>query len=743
MLVRIGTRAKAARASRLRLAIALAVTAAISTTSAIPVIASLPSLISYDNNSVREKIKFGALSLVGSNSATTTSVTIPAHQAGDLLVMFAYISSSTTPPTQPTTGGWVTLTTKTGTTQSCRISYKTCTGTSDTSGTWTNATELCVHVMRASLGFTALPGTFATSSSTTTTVTFPALTLADTSGNSWVLGFAGASNSTQTLSTAPTGMTNRQNPVVASTSQAASDDTNGGVSSWSVQTITAGTGNSVSATVEILLLPMDNGGNYANVYQHVGGGTNPNQNGGGQASSTSYTLPLPLPMGAGNLGVLWLTVDNGTTPSVSDNINGSWGAAVISATSAGNQDSFCFLHANHLASGSTQPVITVSLVSATLSFQWTYTELNGMAASSVSAGTHSSILAAGPNLSAGSFTPSAANCVILAYCSKNVGLNGQNSLPSRIVAMTNGTTNFTLLDACIGENSSPAGVTTNITAFSDTHASQIYVQGAAAAINPAFTVIGDTDTFNTLAIALKTSARRGTVQPSGAQIARMQNFTTNGFPASGAYIVQASAMGNCGVITSDDPSLNALTVTDSEGNSWSVHPAASGIWYMPNRSNNPNLQIYITGGGTDTKLSWRWLDLYGIDPNPLDAGGSIANAQSVPSVTSFTASPAPAPTSTSGIVIANIGLGNGPGLAVTAPTGAIWLLANYPGENDLDYMGNADICAAYQYSASGSQTWTFSITSVAGNSTSGGFLALKAAPVVPPCVLPTVVRVLP
>src|SRR6185437_16803081 len=51
-----------------------------------------------------------------------------------------------------------------------------------------------------------------------------------------------------------------------------------------------------------------------------------------------------------------------------------------------------------------------------------------------------------------------------------------------------------------------------------------------------------------------------------------------------------------------------------------------------------------------------------------------------------------------------------------------------PDETDLDLIENADIMAHLYFSASGPQTWTFTITPQASNSTDGGFIAFKAAP---------------
>ncbi len=108
-----------------------------------------------------------AITRVGTGTASTTTVTLPTTQAGDLCIIFAY-RATTTAPALPS--GWTSILTKSGTACSCRVGYKYATGASTTSGTWTNAIELIAHVYRASSGNTPGIGQSASSSSTTDTV---------------------------------------------------------------------------------------------------------------------------------------------------------------------------------------------------------------------------------------------------------------------------------------------------------------------------------------------------------------------------------------------------------------------------------------------------------------------------------------------------------------------------------------------------------------------------------------------
>ena len=92
-----------------------------------------------------------AISYVGSASAAATSVTLPAHVAGDLIYIFTFRNGSTTAPTIPS--GWLPIAGGPGAnTCSFRQGFRIARGASETSGTWTNATHIVAVVMRGTLG---------------------------------------------------------------------------------------------------------------------------------------------------------------------------------------------------------------------------------------------------------------------------------------------------------------------------------------------------------------------------------------------------------------------------------------------------------------------------------------------------------------------------------------------------------------------------------------------------------------
>lgn len=125
--------------------------------------------------------------IVPENFATAASNTVamPKHRPGNLILVFAYNSESTTVPSLP--AGFTSIGTTTGSTSAERTGYKIAASTAETTGTWTNATgiKVCVY-SGVEIGATAN-----NSASSSNTITLPALTLQNTDNTSWVVGFYG------------------------------------------------------------------------------------------------------------------------------------------------------------------------------------------------------------------------------------------------------------------------------------------------------------------------------------------------------------------------------------------------------------------------------------------------------------------------------------------------------------------------------------------------------------------------
>ena len=109
-----------------------------------------------------------AISLQGSGSSATTTVTIPAHGIGDMIVIMA---TGTVAPTAPAAGGtvptWSSISTGSNNSLGITASYAIATATNHTSGTWTSATHMHVLVFRATRALTlGNVGTFAGANNT-------------------------------------------------------------------------------------------------------------------------------------------------------------------------------------------------------------------------------------------------------------------------------------------------------------------------------------------------------------------------------------------------------------------------------------------------------------------------------------------------------------------------------------------------------------------------------------------------
>ncbi len=209
------------------------------------------------------------ISRVAQNSAEATTVTIPAgHQAGDLLIIFAFNDGSVTNPTIP--AGWNNVTnTFDGTLCSVSVGWKIAASSSETSGTWTSATGLMVVVLRNTDDASPVM-TNATSSGTSNTLTFAALTDSNLKGAHGFYLFAFVAHrsiDTNIDAAPPSGMTNFLSALGATQDmaahEAASDD------SW------ASTNSSITGTAsgwQSMVLAIRPARFKLNNYQHLSAG---------------------------------------------------------------------------------------------------------------------------------------------------------------------------------------------------------------------------------------------------------------------------------------------------------------------------------------------------------------------------------------------------------------------------------------------------------------------------------------
>ena len=185
-------------------------------------------------------------SFVGYASAATSSVTLPAHQTGDIIIIGAYRNNAATAPTLP--AGYTQIQTGAANTNAMISGWKRAASSGEVSGTWTGATNIEAVVYRNSRGV----GASAQNGSTGTSVNFPALTLNEPAVASWVGAFSGHRLATN-MEVPPTLMTNRGSQGAGP--EIAAHDTNAVVASWASTNSTVNGNSGWRTTVFEILGP--------------------------------------------------------------------------------------------------------------------------------------------------------------------------------------------------------------------------------------------------------------------------------------------------------------------------------------------------------------------------------------------------------------------------------------------------------------------------------------------------------
>ena len=127
--------------------------------------------------------------IVGQASAAATSVAIPAHQVGDMIIVAARAASNTTPGTPAATGtvpAWAAIQVGAGAnTLALKTVYFIATATNHTTGAFSGASHVAALVLRADVGKAiALGGSAFGNANNTATCVYPALALTTTDGSS-------------------------------------------------------------------------------------------------------------------------------------------------------------------------------------------------------------------------------------------------------------------------------------------------------------------------------------------------------------------------------------------------------------------------------------------------------------------------------------------------------------------------------------------------------------------------------
>lgn len=181
-----------------------------------------------------------AIEFIGASTGGTTSAgTMPAYEAGDLLIAFSFRDGSTSPVAIPTANGWEVLHNGFGA-NSCGhvVAYMIAPDTSVVTSGFTNASSTVILVFRGIDPANPI-GDSQPNGGLGTTITYPALTMQVTDGSSWVAAFAGHRSTNTALSTTFDSFANRAF-VEDSTDDIAAFDSNGGRSSFSAQNVSVG-----------------------------------------------------------------------------------------------------------------------------------------------------------------------------------------------------------------------------------------------------------------------------------------------------------------------------------------------------------------------------------------------------------------------------------------------------------------------------------------------------------------------
>jgi len=439
-------------------------------------------------------------------------------------------------------------------------------------------------------------------------------------------------------------------------------------------------------------------------------------NNGNSPTGNNFKFPLPNPTQLSDTLVLFFTYGHGfTVTSITDPVNGTWPKATSFVTNcdggSGNTIIEAWVLPNTLAGAQS---ITINFNASLNPFSADFFEYSGVSTTSPVSGTAKCDLALAPNASTYVVTPSAftpanndanGGNLILNYMAYEAGYGA--SSPTSFT----GASGYTLQEADIGWQQS-----TN----TFPHAAQSLVQATAAATTPTLTATGDSaDGYNSITLGLKTGAGwGGKVPTSGLYIIGVTDQTTGKTGETSLTSQFPNTQGNLRVILSPDNVFDAdisgiaysdscamHTITDSGTGDYPV------IYYSQACSAGPaNLiaTISLTTARSNPQ-SYRFYDILNASASTLDghAGNNLASTGSgtvVNMPSGLTCGNA------SDLTLVTAILGTGPGLAVTSPTGAVFMLGHYTGEIDGDQLWNADLESENYNSGTSAQSYTWTIT---------------------------------
>jgi hypothetical protein len=432
-------------------------------------------------------------------------------------------------------------------------------------------------------------------------------------------------------------------------------------------------------------------------------------------SGNDITFTPPNPVLSGNCLVLGVAYTSGTpfaASAVTDSNGNPWptGPAASKVDSAGNMDLAIFVLPNARPGPTT---VTLHWSHAIPQFQYSFSEFDNVATSAPVNGSSGAAQVQAPALSTGTFTPgnndASGGNLVWSYFFDDSSPGSNDD----VTAFTPGP-GFALLDADTAWH-----LDANVH-----HAAEYMVQTTAAPIDPGMTAAmsPSSDRFIGLSIALKAaSAGTAPAPPSAAiRIAKVLHYTNEVPPST--LSAQVPSSGNLIVFSTANASGfgDIASVTDSKGNSYTkVQPDSSEpqFFVAPHAVTGNDLVLTAHLDGNASGMSFTVFDIVGAASSPLGAIGHMP-AVNCSNLSFIANAPSITPTAAGGLTIAVMGLGQGPGtgLGQGSPTSAVFDMATYTGETDLDTMENADSRAHLYNTSTAVESWSWAITSQPNNS---------------------------
>ena len=428
--------------------------------------------------------------------------------------------------------------------------------------------------------------------------------------------------------------------------------------------------------------------------------------------------PFPLNVQAGDAIVCGFSWVSGVTmSSISDGIGGdTWSTTPVESADngAGNIKSGLFVLPNSAGGAVTMNVVFGSNTSP---FQHNCWEINNIATSSPSNGGQGVANIQYPTVDPGTFTPGANTLgnFVISYAA--LAFVDANQSPSLFTNSGSGC-GWALLEADVAFQ----------TGNGFPHSSMGCTQVTPAAVDPKLTLSGGStsDFYNVVSVALKIASAGGTM-PSGIHINNLIHLT--GTPKSGTTMtVQFPTTGTLRAIQFLGTTTSNSTVTDSDGSTYNYTTGCTtsgngNCWAYANGAPNPNLTItmsqHVTGGSSN-----RLVDIQGANASPFDTSADAS--LSCTSVTSIAHAPDITPSGANELILDFMAIGDGPGTAVTSPSGAIFPFTTYPGQGDSSQYDNSDAMGTYYNGANTSaENWTFSLKSNPSNQCNASAIAFK------------------